>query len=622
MPSASSFRKGSALGSIIESAIGGGVSVLNFVDFLESPLGPKISLYPVQYMMGKILFGVELTYKEASIPVYDKFREKLLYTMNEREFLAYLYDEGRTHVRDWQDLKAGGYSEMEIIAGRRAGKSRVTAACADYMLYKLLAVRNPQEYYQLDAGSTIDFTILAQDEDGAQRLYGKIRNDVNKSEFFRPYLFGSPGANTLKLVTEADRGKRDVLPSIEVASLACTTRSARGPSSIFLCLDEFAFFRNALGSRSDEVYESAKPATMQFVNPEGQRDAKIITITSPWTRVGMVWDLHQDAFRDGADSEVFVVRLSTAQMNPRADSSFLKQEFKRKEATWAAEYGGEFIDSAGSLAPPERIDSCVDWERVNATGFDPRRVGTVFFWGVDLGLKKDATALAICHWEMGPKKPVLVYDYIDRMIVGDDLHKHVDTLDIDEILDWFEDMNRWLPGAFGCTDQYAGAAFITLAELRNLSFLELVHLTGGINSQMYFALQGFINQGVARFPNNADFLRELKTGEAFYVGKTQIKFEAPNEKDAHDDMCDAVALAAWRAQKWMSEVGGKGFAFTGSQVLTGADGIRPGDLPLDPETAPMAQLRIAERTRATSRSAAYGGRDCLPPRLAARRGRF
>ena len=317
MPSAARFRKASALGSIIESAIGGGNSVLNFVDFLESPLGPKITLYPVQYMLGKILFGVPLDNKEIIIPVWDKFREKLLYRMPEREFLHYMFDRGRTNIDDWQDLKPQGYTEMEIVAGRRGGKSALVSACADYMLYKLLAIRNPQEYYNLIEGSTIDFTILATDEDGANRLYGKIRNDVNRSEYFRPYLYGQPGADEMKFVTEADRGKRDVLPSITVASLPCTTRAVRGPSSIFLCLDEFAFFRNALGARSDEVYDSAKPATAQFVSPEGSRDAKVLTITSPWTRVGMVWDMHQQALKDGKDSPVFMMRLATAEMNHR-----------------------------------------------------------------------------------------------------------------------------------------------------------------------------------------------------------------------------------------------------------------------------------------------------------------
>jgi hypothetical protein len=595
---------------------------LNFVDFLNSPLGPNVKLYPVQYMLGKILYGVSLDYKEVTIPVWDKFREKLLYKMTEREFLKYMCGRGKTHVNDWRDLQVAGYTEMEIIAGRRGGKSQFVSACADYSLYRLLAIRNPQEYYQLVEGSTIDFTVLAQDEDGADRLFTKIRNDINRSEFFRPYLYGNPGVDEIHLVTEADRNRRDALPSISIASLPCTTRASRGPSSIFLCFDEFSFFRNALGSRSDEVYDSAKPATAQFVGPDGQRDAKVITITSPWTRIGAVYEMYQAALRDGTASTVFMMQLATAEMNPRIDSRFLREEFKRKEAVWPAEYGGEFIDSSGLLVPPAKIDLCIDLTRGNSLTFNPRRAGILYFWGIDLGLKIDATALAICHWEMGDDGPSLVYDYIDRMIVGDKDHVDVEQLSVTEILEWFAVANQMYPGAFGACDQYQGAAFITLCQLRGINFIELVHLTGGINSQMYFCLQGYLNQGICKFPNVPEFIHEIKNVEAFYVGKTAIKVEAPNEKGAHDDMCDAVALAAWRAQQWMLETGAKGWAFTGNSTLLGPDGLRSGDVPLNPEVATMAQLRIAERQRALARHTQRGGIWGAGSRMDYRNNRF
>ena len=625
MPSAAGLRKQSSspFGAIIKDVIGGeGSKVLNVVDFLESPLGPKVKLYPVQYTLIKILYGVPLDYKEIMIPVWDKFRENLICKLSEREFLQYMFGHGKTHVSDWRDLQPEGYTEMEVICGRRGGKSQWVSACADYSLYRLLAIRNPQEFYGLVEGSTIDFTVLAQDEDGADRLFGKIRNDINRSEFFRPYLYGQPGVDEIKLLTEADRGRRDALPSISIASLPCTTRASRGPSSIFLCFDEFAFFRNALGSRSDEVYDSAKPATMQFVGPEGQRDAKVLTITSPWTRIGAVYEMHQAALKDGKDSTVFMMRLATAEMNPRADARYLREEFKRKEAVWPAEYGGEFIDSSGSLVPPLKIDACVDLTRENSLTFNPRRAGILYFWGIDLGLKKDATALAICHWEMGTTGPSLIYDYIDRMIVGDAEHKNVEQLEVTEILAWFELANQMYPGAFGACDQYQGASFITLCQLRGIGFIDLVHLTGGINSQMYFCLQGYLNQGLCRFPNVPVFINEIKNVEAFYVGKTSLKVEAPNEKDAHDDLCDAVALAAWRAQQWMLETGAKGWAFTGSSALTGPDGLRSGDMPLDPGTATMAQLRIAERQRALNRSTARGGIWGAGTRMDYRNNRF
>ena len=47
-------------------------------------------------------------------------------------------------------------------------------------------------------------------------------------------------------------------------------------------------------------------------------------------------------------------------------------------------------------------------------------VGVNYFWGFDLGMKNDASALSIAHLEFGGSTGIrLVYDYIDRMMVGE-----------------------------------------------------------------------------------------------------------------------------------------------------------------------------------------------------------
>ena len=151
------------------------------------------------------------------------------------------------NIGDWRDIPERGFNEACIIAGRRGGKSQVVSAIGAYKLYMLLNHRSPQEYFGLVPGSPIDFTFLAQDDEGATRLYDKLREDVNRAPFFSPYLKASSGS-WLGFVTESDRGKRDVTPTVNAQSFPCTTSSVRGPSSVFLALDEFAHFRSEKGS--------------------------------------------------------------------------------------------------------------------------------------------------------------------------------------------------------------------------------------------------------------------------------------------------------------------------------------------------------------------------------------
>lgn len=66
--------------------------------------------------------------------------------------------------------------------------SQLVSAMAAYKLYLLLNWRSPQAYFDLVPNSHIDFTFLAQDEEGSDRLYDKLREDVNRAPFFAPFF--------------------------------------------------------------------------------------------------------------------------------------------------------------------------------------------------------------------------------------------------------------------------------------------------------------------------------------------------------------------------------------------------------------------------------------------------
>ena len=344
----------------------------------------------------------------------------------------------------------------------------------------------------------------------------------------------------------------------------CTTNAVRGPSSLLLALDEFAFYRAQIGSNSDEIYKAAAPATMQFKaggTREGKRESMILIITSPNGKIGKYYDLFQSGMKMGNASDILSFRCSTAEMNPRSDIDFLKKEFRENPDVFRSEYGGDFLEAAQSYVRLTTLEECVDVGRENVTKFKEDAIGRNFFWGVDLGMQHDGTGLAICHWEpmenLGAK---LVYDFIGRMMVGEGKYEGFKQLPLEDILVWLQGFNEILPCHKGATDQHGGSMLIQLLQNYGINGLDLVHLTSGINSQMYLVLKGLMEQKKARFPDEKLFLDELKLVEASYVGKYQIKVQAPSEKNAHDDMCDSAALAAWVAQQWSIGEGSREFA--------------------------------------------------------------
>jgi hypothetical protein len=541
--------------------------------------------------------------------------------------------------------------------------SQVVSAIGAYTLYKLLSIRSPQDYFSLVPGSPVDFTFMAQDDSGASRLYEKLREDINRAPFFNPYLKTSSSAS-LGFVSDQDRMKRDTTPTINVRSFPCTTNASRGPSNIFLALDEFAHFRSAKGSASDEVYAAAKPSTINFkhaelINGGGWvsekaakeipydqyrmfQDSLVLSISSPWTKVGKMYDLHKQALERGPKSGIFTLRASTAEMNPTILPITLRQEYETNALTFKAEYGGQFLESSESYVTEAQIRACTDVRyektisgleepdlstaRFNIIKFHPNAIGRQFFWAIDLGMMNDATAVAIGHLEYkGGAQPIhLVYDYIDRMMVGEkfdsigvqsipgiDKYVGFKTLPLEDILSWLKALNSLMPCYRGATDQHGGQQLVQLLDLNKIHNIELVNLTTTINSQMAYVLQGYIRDSRCRFPYVPKFLQELRLVEAEYINKYQIRVQAPMEKGSHDDMVDAAQLCAYVAQKWLVEEGGLKIDPTGQSILMSEQLNQPAGIIASLDGIMMRDLQVFERIKKIQSNMASFGTEIV-----------
>lgn len=575
-------------------------------DFIASTNGLGITLFPAQEVITKLTFGVPLDYKDRIVPVYDKLKTKLLYQLSGPDFIKYLHSEGRCNIADWRDVPSYGFKTTVIVAGRRGGKSQVVSAIAGVMLRKLLSIYSPQEHYGLIEGSPIDFTFLGTDEDSSTRLYDKLKADINRSPFYTPYIRDN-GTTEMKFVAEADRDKRDIEPSIKVAAYPCTTRAVRGPSSYFLALDEFAHFRSNKDANSDDIYESATPSSGFFPSKEDpdRADSKILVISSPLNKIGKFYELHAQALREGSASKILTVRLSTIEMNPRFPAEELQEAYKKDPVKFEMEHAAVFSDGAGSYVPPEKFNILVNAERNNLTHFDVTSVGRKFFWGFDYASKKDGAALAIGHLELRENHGIsLIYDYIDRMMCGEAFTGPgvidggrvalMSELDLRDLVSWLVYMHQYLPCFKGVTDQGGGVAIKQLLQLNGITTMELVHLTDQINSKMYYALQGYILNGTASFPNVPKFIAEFNALEAVYKSKYVLKVEAPQEKNAHDDMADATALVAWQAQKWLDEEGQLDLDPT-AQILQVDPRLANPTTIIDPNNVSLRDLQVMAR---------------------------
>ena len=92
--------------------------IFNVLDYIEQSWGLGMRLYPVQRAIVKLYYHIPLEDKIKTIEVRDMFRSKVLYHFTEKEYVRFLYEEGRCNVGE-QDHER---RELLLSIGRRAGK--------------------------------------------------------------------------------------------------------------------------------------------------------------------------------------------------------------------------------------------------------------------------------------------------------------------------------------------------------------------------------------------------------------------------------------------------------------------------------------------------------------------
>jgi intein/homing endonuclease len=92
--------------------------IFNVVDYIEQSWGLGMKLFPAQRFLVKLYYHLPLEENIKTIKVTDMFASKVLYEFTEKEYLRFLYEEGRCNIGE-QDHER---RELVLAIGRRAGK--------------------------------------------------------------------------------------------------------------------------------------------------------------------------------------------------------------------------------------------------------------------------------------------------------------------------------------------------------------------------------------------------------------------------------------------------------------------------------------------------------------------
>jgi hypothetical protein len=260
--------------------------------------------------------------------------------------------------------------EATVIAGRRSGKSYITALLAAF-----LAVFRE---YHLSAGETGYVIIVSP----TRQQSGIIKKYL--SGFFRENAFLSP------LLIRETREEIELSNRVTILILSADFRSLRGYTAVAGIVDEVAFLMDE-GARPDfEVIRALRPALATTGGP-------LICISSPYAKRGALYSAWKAHFAKDGDP-IIVWQSPSVLMNPTLATEAIERAREEDPEAAGAEWDAQFRADIESFVSQEAVDACVVPGR-----FELPPVSHLWYTAfVDpSGGSADSFTLAIGHEEKG-----------------------------------------------------------------------------------------------------------------------------------------------------------------------------------------------------------------------------
>lgn len=562
--------------------------IVDIIEFVESPWGLGLDLYPIQRVILKAHYGIALDDNPYGFPLdeeipknhpcYDEdlvdedgfykyrvvitdFRRENRQVFTEAGYLAYLYDEGRCNIREV--VPGQQRREMILSIGRRSGKTLITSCIVAYETYKLLKKYNAQKYYGTSQSNIIQLISVATGKDQSKLLFNEAKGHFSGCDFFLPYTANNTQSfYTFQSAYDIDRyGPYKDNPkapfSFNVTFQSCVAKGLRGGNNILVALDEAAHFGDSGQASADQVYQAVAPSTRTFSPKDpnnktraiGENEGRVIMISSPLGKQGLFYKQFRVGFDREAGENFLCVQAPTWEVNPTIPAATFIADYLKDPVAFFTEFGAEFTDRTRGWLNPDDIYACINPNRKPRGRASPR---APHFLGLDIGLVGDYTAVAVGHNDPDGK---IVLDYIDRIKAGEGEYEDYDRLEFEDVVDWVADIARRFYITEGLFDQKYGIVMEQALARRGLERMTSMQFSQRVASEIF---QNFMNLLMDRrldlynWPIPADdeycdYIQELKALQAEILSKYVVKVEAPRSEGNHDDYSDALVRMVWLA---------------------------------------------------------------------------
>lgn len=262
--------------------------------------------------------------------------------------------------------------ELEIVAGRRAGKTRALSVLISY----IAGLCDHRDV--LIGGETGVFLALAQTQQVATQLLNFVEEDFKSSPLMRQLIVART-ADTLEL-------KGNITVEVRPASF----RKLRGPTYIGVVADELAFWMvgDTYQNPDVEILAAASPGLLTTHGP-------VIMASSPYAKKGVLWDTYKKHYGPNGSPLILVAKGTTRDFNNTVLQTEIDRLLEKDPARNAAEYLAEWRSDISNFVPADVVEACVVRDRRE---LQPQ-AGIAYFGFIDPagGSGSDSMTLAIAH---------------------------------------------------------------------------------------------------------------------------------------------------------------------------------------------------------------------------------
>ena len=526
------------------------VDILSFMSLCKG-----IELTPVERFVLKCTYGLPLDAEEKRIEIWDMFVTKIEQVLTEVEFFGWLKERGAINQKCPEDMLGKNFGEVVLILGRRSGKSFIAGTIGSYELYSSLCAYNPHGRYGIIEGEEVNFISVATKEDQAAIIFNFSRQIIRSNDFFKPYVLFSPRGTeyssqlvlrTKKQIVEGDRHGTLFIKFEPAAS-----KGLRGKGNKVICLDEIAHFvKETKRITSDqEIYNAVTPSVATFTF-EGRMEGKILLISSPLGQFGVLHEKYKDSFnRPGT---MLMLQIPSWIANPRRLSSeFLQKQHSENPKVFLAEFGAQFN--------AERVASFVEddaWYRECFTAELRPQVwgarGIKYFFGGDIGFKKDSTAFAVGHVD---EQGRIVTDFLEEWDPAD-IKKDIE---VEDIVGRIADLDDRFGIADGVLDQYSGTVIVQMLTSRGVKSVRVADISDKMHSEMFRQWKTYMQGSKFRCFRD-DFVEKRVIPQLQRLREeklSQYHIRVIKVAGGKDDVADALARMVWVAHAHQKDKSGR-----------------------------------------------------------------